>query len=45
MQALNDDVGATFTTVSCSAPGTCSAGGEYADADSNAQAFLVNEEI
>jgi fibronectin type III domain protein len=43
VQALNDNVGAAFTTISCSAPGTCSAGGSYADASSNDQAFLVNE--
>jgi len=43
VQTLNDNDGAAFTTISCSAPGTCSAGGEYADAGNNAQAFLVNE--
>lgn len=43
VQALNDNDGAAFTTISCSAPGTCSAGGEYADAGNNAQAFLANE--
>ncbi len=43
VQALNDDDGATLTTLSCSAPGTCSAGGAYADAGNNTQAFLVNE--
>ncbi len=44
VQALNDNVGATLTTVSCSAAGACSAGGDYTDADGNSQAFLVNEE-
>jgi hypothetical protein len=43
VQALNDNVGADLTTISCSAPGVCSAGGSYADAGSNEQAFLVNE--
>ncbi|MGD0852148.1 MAG: fibronectin type III domain-containing protein [Acidimicrobiales bacterium] len=43
IRGLNDNDGAAFTTISCSAPGVCSAGGTYADADSNAQAFLVNE--
>jgi hypothetical protein len=43
VQALNNNDGAALTTISCSAPGVCSAGGTYADAESNEQAFLVNE--
>jgi hypothetical protein len=43
VQALNDNVGAQLTTISCSAPGACSAGGTYLDAASNEQAFLINE--
>jgi hypothetical protein len=43
VQALNDSNGAALTSISCSAPGVCSAGGTYNDADSNTQAFLVNE--
>jgi hypothetical protein len=43
IQNLNDNDGAALTTISCSAPGVCSAGGLYADSDSNGQAFLVNE--
>ena len=43
VNTLNDGDGAALTTISCSAPGACSAGGTYADSDSNDQAFLVNE--
>jgi hypothetical protein len=43
VQALNDNDGATLTTISCSVAGACSAGGDYTDADGNSQAFLVNE--
>jgi hypothetical protein len=43
VQALNDNVGASLTTISCSAPGVCSAGGTYIAAANNEQAFLINE--
>jgi hypothetical protein len=43
IQALNNNAGAALTTISCSAPGVCSAGGTYADSLSNDQAFLANE--
>lgn len=42
VQSLNKSAGASLTTISCSAPGACSAGGSYTDA-SGTQAFLVNE--
>lgn len=34
---------AVLNAVSCSAPGTCSAGGSYVDRAKNAQAFVVSE--
>jgi hypothetical protein len=43
VQALNDSGGASLTTISCSAPGACSAGGSYTDSSGGTQAFLVNE--
>jgi len=43
VQALNNSSGATLTTISCSAPGACSAGGSYTDAGGGTQPFLVNE--
>jgi hypothetical protein len=41
--ALNRGGNAAIAMVSCASAGNCSAGGNYADSDGNAQAFLVNE--
>lgn len=43
VQSLNNSAGATLTTISCSAVGNCSAGGTYTDANTDTQAFLVND--
>ncbi|HUZ42640.1 MAG TPA: fibronectin type III domain-containing protein [Acidimicrobiales bacterium] len=43
VQALNKSAGASLTTISCSAPGACSAGGSYTDSSGGTQPFLVNE--
>ena len=43
VQTLNDNAGAAFDSISCSAAGACSAGGTYTDGGNNAQVFLVNE--
>jgi hypothetical protein len=43
LQALNQSAGATLTALSCSAVGECSAGGYFTDANTDSQAFLVNE--
>ncbi|HEV2376825.1 MAG TPA: hypothetical protein VGS19_32210 [Streptosporangiaceae bacterium] len=41
--ALNAGGTAQIDSISCSAPGDCSAGGYYSDAAGNAQAFVVNQ--
>ncbi len=43
VQSLNNSGGATLASISCSAVGGCSAGGYYTDANTNTQAFLVND--
>src|ERR1019366_9230282 len=43
VQSLNNSAGATLTTISCSAVGNCCAGGTYTDANTDTQAFLVND--
>jgi hypothetical protein len=43
VQALNANAGAVLMTISCSAVGACSAGGYLTDANTNTQAFLVND--
>ena len=42
--ALNTRAYAQVVSVSCASPGTCSAGGSYADRASHGQGFLVNED-
>jgi hypothetical protein len=41
--ALNKDGRAAITSVSCAAPGNCSAGGTYRDGSGHLQAFVVGE--
>jgi hypothetical protein len=41
--ALNKDGAALVNSVSCAAPGTCSAGGTYTDSSGHTQVFVVNE--
>jgi ricin-type beta-trefoil lectin protein len=43
MLALQAGANSNLTTISCSTPGNCGAGGTYADAAGHAQAFLVTE--
>ena len=44
MAALNGGVfGGSVSSVSCSSPGNCAAGGGYADGSANGHAFVVNE--
>ena len=40
---LNAKGAAAVTSISCSAPGDCSAGGQYTDASGRSQAFVVTE--
>jgi hypothetical protein len=40
---LNVDGNAALNSVSCTAPGTCSAGGSYLDGAGTLQAFVVNQ--
>src|SRR5579862_3837835 len=41
--ALNSDGYAALNSVSCTAAGSCAAGGSYADSSDDSQAFVVNE--
>jgi hypothetical protein len=41
--ALNAGGGAQVTSVSCTSPGNCAAGGSYSDSSNNSQAFVVDE--
>jgi len=44
IKSLNNDVGSGATTISCSAPGSCTAGGTYTDANSsNVDVFVAKE--
>jgi hypothetical protein len=43
MAALNQGGGAQITSMSCTSPGNCSAGGYYRDGSSHTQAFVVSQ--
>jgi len=42
--ALNTGGPAGVNSVSCASPGSCAAGGDYADGDGNAQGFVADED-